>query len=190
MSDTLFLILSVLTVATALLVVLNKNAVNAAMFLLLSLVGLAGLFVLLDAALLAFVLILVYAGAVVALFLFIIMLLDTKGTTQPMRRMTVVGALIGAALLGLGVWSLADRAQLPASAAGATVPTLKNYAELLFTTYLLPVQVVGFLLLVAMLGVMVLSRKAETGNRRPETGDQPSAGGGVATQAAPKPSHL
>jgi NADH-quinone oxidoreductase subunit J len=63
------------------LVVVNKNAVNAAMFLLLSLVGVAGLFVLLDAALLAFVLLLVYAGAVVALFLFIIMLLDTHGTT-------------------------------------------------------------------------------------------------------------
>jgi hypothetical protein len=57
-------------------VVLNKNAVNAAMFLLLSLVGMAGLFVLLDAYLLAFLLMLVYAGAVVALFLFIVMLLD------------------------------------------------------------------------------------------------------------------
>ena len=84
MSDTLFLILSVLTIATALLVVVNKNAVNAAMFLLLSLVGVAGLSVLLDAALLAFVLLLVYAGAVVTLFLFIVMLLDTTpGAHRP-----------------------------------------------------------------------------------------------------------
>lgn len=160
MSDTLFLILSVLTVVTALLVVVNKNAVNAAMFLLLSLVGMAGLFVLLDAPLLAFVLILVYAGAVVALFLFIIMLLDTTpGAQKPFKPLTLTASLIGAALLGLGIWSLATRANLPANPANLPVPTMKNYAEQLFTTYLLPVQVVGFLLLIAMLGVIVLSKK-------------------------------
>lgn len=160
MADTLFLILSVLTVAMALLVVVNKNAVNAAMCLLLSLVGLAGLFVLLDAPLLAFVLIMVYAGAVVALFLFIIMLLDTTpGSFQPFKPLTITAAVLGAALLGLGLWSLTQRAVLPPAPAAGPVPTMKHYAELLFTTYLLPVQVVGFLLLIAMLGVIVLSRK-------------------------------
>jgi NADH-quinone oxidoreductase subunit J len=159
MADTLFIILSVLTVATALLVVVNKNAVNAAMFLLLSLVGMAGLFELLDAPLLAFVLILVYAGAVVALFLFIIMLLDTTpGSQKPFSKLTLAASLIGAALLGLGIWSLTERAVLPATA-NVPVPTMKNYAEQLFTTYLLPVQVVGFMLLIAMLGVIVLSKK-------------------------------
>ncbi len=160
MADTLFLILSVLTVATALLVVVNKNAVNAAMFLLLSLVGLAGLFVLLDAPLLAFVLILVYAGAVVALFLFIIMLLDTTpGSFKPFKPLTITAAVLGAALLGLGVWTLVHRAELPLAPKSLPVATMKQYAEMLFTTYLLPVQVVGFLLLIAMLGVIVLSKK-------------------------------
>lgn len=169
MSDTLFLILSVLTVATALLVVLNKNAVNAAMFLLLSLVGMAGLFVLLDAPLLAFVLILVYAGAVVALFLFIIMLLDTTpGSFKAFKPMTITASALGAALLALGIWSLTQRAVLPASPL-VPVPTMKNYAEQLFTTYLLPVQVVGFMLLIAMLGVIVLSKKhTEDGEQRTE----------------------
>jgi len=98
MADTLFLILSVLTVACGLLVVLNKNAVNAAMFLLVSLVGMAGLFVLLDAPLLAFVLILVYAGAVVALFLFIIMLLDTTpGSFKPFSSVQTFSASINGA---------------------------------------------------------------------------------------------
>src|SRR6478609_479822 len=107
MADTLFLILSVLTVACGLLVVLNKNTVNAAMFLLVSLVGMAGLFVLLDAPLLAFVLLLVYAGAVVALFLFIIMLLDTTpGAQKPFKPLTMTASLLGAALLALGIWSL------------------------------------------------------------------------------------
>jgi NADH-quinone oxidoreductase subunit J len=162
MPDTLFIVLSALTVASALLVVVNKNAVNAAMFLLLSLVGMAGLFVLLDAPLLAFVLILVYAGAVVALFLFIIMLLDTTpGAQKPFKKLTIAASLAGAALLGLGIWSLNQRAVLPAAADSVPVPTMKHYAEQLFTTYLLPVQVVGFMLLISMLGVIVLSKKFE-----------------------------
>ena len=170
MADTLFLILSVLTVATALLVVLSKNAVNAAMGLLLSLVGLAGLFVLLDAPLLAFVLILVYAGAVVALFLFIIMLLDTTpGSFKPFQPPTIAAAILGAALLGLGIWTLTARAVLPPAPESLPVPTMKHHAEMLFTTYLLPVQVVGFLLLIAMLGVVVLSKKyTEDGEQRTE----------------------
>jgi NADH-quinone oxidoreductase subunit J len=163
MADTLFLILSVLTVATALGVVINKNAVNGAMCLLLSLVGMAGLFVLLEAPLLAFVLIMVYAGAVVALFLFIIMLLDTTpGAQKPFKGLTIAASLIGAVLLGLGIWSLSTRGELPAPAADVAVPTFKDYAAQLFPTYLLPVQVVGFLLLIAMLGVIVLSKKFET----------------------------
>jgi len=171
MADTLFTIFAVLTLASALLVVVNKNAVNAALGLLISLIGLAGLFVLLDAPLLAFVLLLVYAGAVVALFLFIIMLLDTTpGAQKPYSKMTIAASLLGAGLLVVGILSLSERAVLPHAPAIVPVPTLKNYAEMLFTTYLLPVQVVGFMLLIAMLGVIVLSKKMETGDGRRETG--------------------
>ncbi len=162
MADTLFLILSVLTVACGLLVVLNKNAVNAAMFLLVSLVGMAGLFVLLDAPLLAFVLLLVYAGAVVALFLFIIMLLDTTGTFKSFNKVSVAASVLGAALLGLGIVTLFKRGALPQAAENVRVPTLQDYAAQLFTTYLLPVQIVGFMLLIAMLGVIVLSKRFDS----------------------------
>jgi len=163
MADTLFLIFSVLTVACALLVVVNKNAVNAAMFLLVSLVGMAGLYVLLDAALLAFVLLLVYAGAVVALFLFIIMLLDTTpGALKSFSKLSVAASVIGAALLGLGIVSLLKRGVLPAPVENVPVPSLHDYAAQLFTTYLLPVQVVGFMLLIAMLGVIVLSKRFDS----------------------------
>jgi NADH-quinone oxidoreductase subunit J len=159
MTNVLFYTFTLLTLVSALLVVVNKNPVNGAMFLLLSLVGMAGLFVMLDAALLAFVLILVYAGAVVALFLFIIMLLDTRPEhLKPFRKMTIVAATLGGLLLMLGAHTIGR-------SIGATPPpaypvaTLKHYAEQLFTTYLLPVQVVGFMLLIAMLGVIVLSKK-------------------------------
>jgi len=174
MADTLFLTLSVLTVACGLLVVLNKNAVNAAMFLLVGLVGMAGLFVLLDAPLLAFVLLLVYAGAVVALFLFIIMLLDTTpGSFKSFHKMTLAASIIGAALLAVGITTMFQRGVLPEAPQNLPVPTMQDYAAQLFTTYLLPVQVVGFMLLIAMLGVIVLSKKMETGGGRPETGNTP-----------------
>jgi len=161
MSDLLFYTFAFLTLACAVLVVVSKDAVNAAMFLIVALVGVAGLFVLLDAALLAFVLLLVYAGAVVSLFLFIIMLLDTTpGSFKPFKAATLVAATLGGALLVMSVLSLYHRAVFPAAAPGVA-PALKAYAEQLFTTYLLPVQVVGFLLLIAMLGVIVLSKKFE-----------------------------
>jgi len=166
MADILFYLFAAITLSTAFFVVVSKNAVNSAMFFLLSLMGTASLFVLLDAYLLAVLLVLVYAGAVVALFLFIIMLLDMQGgDRKPFKRTTLVAGLFAAGLLGLGVLSFVKHSQLSSAAVAADVPalgaSLKGYAAQLFTTYLLPVQVVGFLLLIAMLGVIVLSKRFE-----------------------------
>ncbi|HLP24456.1 MAG TPA: NADH-quinone oxidoreductase subunit J [Acidobacteriota bacterium] len=159
MANFLFYTFTLLTIVCAALVVVNKNPVNGAMFLLLSLVGMAGLFVMLDAALLAFVLLLVYAGAVVALFLFIIMLLDTRPEhLKPFKKLSMLAAAVGGALLVLGACTLVGKVGA-VTAPDVAAPSLKNYAEMLFTTYLLPVQVVGFMLLIAMLGVIVLSKK-------------------------------
>jgi NADH-quinone oxidoreductase subunit J len=166
MADILFYIFAAFTVISTVGVVVNKNAVNASICLLLSLVGVASLFVMLDAFLLAALLILVYAGAVVALFLFIVMLLNVQGGVKiPFKKTTAVASVISLALLLVGLRTLAERGEFTQTAApvsAAPVGTvLKNYAELLFTTYLLPVQVMGFLLLIAMLGVIVLSKKFE-----------------------------
>jgi NADH-quinone oxidoreductase subunit J len=154
--------LSVFALACALGVVLSKNAVNGAMCLLLCLAAIAGLFVELHAYLLAFILILIYAGAVVALFLFIVMLLDMQGG-QPwrFRGFQAVAGFIAAALLIVGLNMVAVHGRLAAGppAPGGVGSSLKLYAYPLFTTYLLPVQVIGFLLLIAMLGVIVLSKR-------------------------------
>ena len=165
MSHFLFNVFAFLVIAGAVGVVVNKNAVNAALSFLVCLVGVAGLFVQLDAYLLAFLLVLVYAGAVVALFLFIIMLLDTEGR-QPwgFKKLSTVASLVALALLLAGLGSFVTHGQLDAPNPNATAgvgAALKPYAYQLFTTYLLPVQVMGFLLLIAMLGVIVLSRKAD-----------------------------
>ena len=171
MSPALFTLCAALTLASAVGVVANKNVVNAAMCFLLGLVGVAGLFVQLDAYLLAFLLLLVYAGAVVVLFLFIVMLLGPQGRAA--WRLTpgaVVGGLVAGALLLAGWGSLLVHGRLdppPPDGAPWVGAALKPYAYQLFTTYLLPVQVMGFLLLVAMLGVIVLSRKADGTEKAP-----------------------
>lgn len=161
MADSLFYFFAALTLLPALAVVFNKNAVNASLSLLLSLVGVAGLFVLLEAYLLAVLLILVYAGAVVALFLFIIMLLDTAGgTRKPFKKMTIASSFIAALLLAVGIGSFVPHLHALDTAPSASFQnSLRVYGEQLFTTYLLPVQIVGFLLLIAMLGVIVLSKR-------------------------------
>jgi NADH-quinone oxidoreductase subunit J len=165
MSNFLFTFFAIFTVVCAVGVVVNKNAVNGAMCLLLCLAGIAGLFVQLEAYLLAFLLILVYAGAIVALFLFIIMLLDMQGgVKKPFKKMTLAAGGVALLLLVAGLNTFATQGKLTAPAASA-VPalgsSLKLYAYQLFTTYLLPVQIMGFLLLIAMLGVIVLSKKFE-----------------------------
>ncbi len=165
MGSLLFNVLALSTLIAAAGVVVNKNAVNASMCLLLSLVGVSGLFVALESYLLAFLLLLVYAGAIAALFLFIVMLLDTKGDARPtLHRLPLVARVLAVGLVGLGLVSFAVRGQLPSSDL-AKVPavgaSLKLYAYQLFTTYLLPVQILGFLLLIAMLGVIVLSKRFE-----------------------------
>ncbi len=99
------------------------------------------------------------SATLIALFLFIIMLLDTTpGAQKPFGKLSLAASVLGGALLFVGAHMVGINAP-KADAATHAVPTLKNYAELLFTTYLLPVQVVGFLLLIAMLGVIVLSKK-------------------------------
>jgi NADH-quinone oxidoreductase subunit J len=164
MTDLLFYLFSALTIGSALGVVFNKNAVIAALSFLLSLVGIAGLFLTLDALLLAVLTILVYAGAVVALFLFITMLLDIQGgERKPFKRATIVASLAAVGLLFTGLCSFHARtASLDKpmrTLTDASFTDLKHYGATLFTSYLLPVQIVGFLLLIAMLGVIVLSKR-------------------------------
>jgi NADH-quinone oxidoreductase subunit J len=163
-ADLLFYIFSTFTLACGIAMVVHRNAVNAALCFLLALVGVAGLFVLLEAYLLAVLLIFVYAGAVVALFLFIVMLLDVKGGRRPNFTKASLAAGGGAAaLLAVGLLSLHTHGGITAALpAGPGVgASLKGYAYQLFTTYLLPVQIVGFMLLIAMLGVIVLSKRHE-----------------------------
>ncbi len=101
MQDILFYLFAALTLICGALVILNRNPVNSAMFLVLSIASMAGLFVLLHAFFLAAVQILVYAGAVMVLFLFVIMLLDLK--EEQRRKINLFGIITG----GISVLAIA-----------------------------------------------------------------------------------
>jgi NADH-quinone oxidoreductase subunit J len=165
MADFLFYLFAALIVGSALAVVLNRDAVNAAMFLILAFVGVAGMFVLLEAYFLAVLQILVYAGAVVVLFLFIVMLLNVETRARrPVRLISALAAAVSFALLVTAVLWLFSRDQISGPASVDVVAPgsgLKIFGQQLFTTYLLPLQVTGFLLLMAMIGVIVLGRKQQ-----------------------------
>ncbi|GHC12343.1 NADH-quinone oxidoreductase subunit J family protein [Cerasicoccus arenae] len=184
MPDFLFYLFSALTVLSAFLVTVSRNAVNGAMYMIVSFVGMAALFVLLEAYFLAALQVLVYAGAVMVLFLFIIMLLDAgKGRTVRPDRLTTAAACIGGLLLISGLiyitfdsgaapsTPLPVITELPENATATNIPfttSSRSFGYGLFTKYMLPFQVTGFLLLIAMIGVIVLSKRIDS------SGDEPA----------------
>jgi NADH-quinone oxidoreductase subunit J len=164
MQDILFYIFAALTLLCGFLVIANpfsRNPVTSAMFLVLTIASMAGLFVLLHAFFLAAVQVLVYAGAVMVLFLFVIMLLDLKEEQRrKFKTFSVVTGLISVAAIGaIGARAL-TAAKLNGAAAGpGAVGATQPLGKLLFTQYLLPFELVSVLLLVAMVGVILLSKR-------------------------------
>jgi NADH-quinone oxidoreductase subunit J len=165
MLEALFYVFAVLTLVPALLLVTSRNAVNGAMFMIVSFVGTAALYGLLQAYLLAILQVLVYAGAVVVLFLFIIMLLDVERPTARKVRALSLGASVAAlCLMVVGVvavvWSGRGGAA-PALGVDAPASVAARFGYELFTRYMLPFQWTGFLLLAAMIGVIFISKKTQ-----------------------------
>ena len=157
-------VLSAVMLASAVCVVAFRNPVNSAMSLVLSFLALAGLFITLDAFFIGIIQVLVYAGAVMVLFLFIIMLLDLKAEAR--RKLNIAALAGGLAVLG-GFIVLILQVVKSLPAAQRTFPALARtgYSDVadvgmtLFSGYNLPFQVIGVLLLVATVGVVILSRR-------------------------------
>jgi NADH-quinone oxidoreductase subunit J len=162
--DIFFYLFAALTVICAIMVVANpfsRNPVTSAMFLVLTIVFMAGLFVLLHAFFLAAVQILVYAGAVMVLFLFVIMLLDLK--VEERRKIKMVGAGLGTVAVGAVAFLLVRTVLDLSKTRPVTTPQMEgattSLGKMLFTNYVLPFEIVSLLLLVAMVGVILLSKK-------------------------------
>lgn len=165
-SEILFWIFSILGVGSALMVMINRNPVASALCLVLTMVFVAALMILLGAFFLGTIQILVYAGAVMVLFLFIIMLLNLKA--ERARRLStffVAGSVAVCGVIGVVIWKVVQQQNFlvqNAKSATETAPSdVKVLGKLLFSEFLLPFQLTGILLLVAMVGVILLCGKEQ-----------------------------
>jgi len=170
----LFLILAVIAVAAALGMLLSRNAVHSALFLVLNFVTIAIFYIVLNAPFLAMVQVTVYAGAIVVLFLFVIMLLgaerlrgvgDVQGGEQWQR---ILAILLAVSLLGVFVYmlftgNLGSSGEIPLIDASPQALGIS-----LFQNYIFPFELTGVLLLSAIIGVVVLGRSKK--------GDKKNAG--------------
>lgn len=161
----LFYIFAALALVGGIGVVVYRNPVSSAFSMIVSFLGLAALFIQLDAYLAGVLQILVYAGAIMVLFIFIIMLINVEDEEK--RRFPIV-SFLGAGGIGVAFIALLAKVLTQFTPGEATIPVLKGgeettdthqIGELLFSTYWFPVQIVAILLLVSTVGVVVLSKK-------------------------------
>ena len=160
MADALFYIFAALALICGVMILLSRNPVNSAMFLVLTIASIAGLFVLLEAFFLAAIQILVYAGAVMVLFLFVIMLLDLKvEERRRIKSLGIVGAIISVGTILVIFFKSLGSTQLSATRSPDFAAGTMELGHKLFSEYLLPFEIISVLLLVAMVGVILLSKK-------------------------------
>jgi NADH-quinone oxidoreductase subunit J len=161
-----FLLLSLVAIATALGMLLSRNAIYSALFLVLNFITVAVFYLLLGAPFIAMAQVTVYAGAIMVLFLFVIMLLGAESLPKaeglPWQRPLAI--ILAVLLAGEAAFLLITRARPTGdiTAPDAAVNSVTNLRELgmvLFNQYLLPFEVTSVLLLVAMVGAIVLVRK-------------------------------
>jgi len=169
MTDNLFFFLASLTLLCALMVVISKNPVYSVIFLILTFFSISAHYILLNAQFLAAVNIIVYAGAIMVLFLFVLMFINSgknvqTNTTGIMAK--VAGAIAGGLLFLVCIAALKDVQLAPVNPEtyDSQIGMVKNLGQVLFTKYMLPFQLVAVLFLVSMVGAVMIGKR-ETGEQ-------------------------
>lgn len=170
LETTLFLGLALLAVGAAIAMVLQKNPLFSVLLLILTLFALAGLYVLLNSPFVAAVHMIVYAGAIMVLFLFVIMLLDLREDVERinLRRFSRIVAVIAVALFLVQAYILfrvayaTDSVRVGLGGSAVQVGDTPAIGMLLFTKYLLPFEIASVLLLAAIVGAVVLAKRKLT----------------------------
>lgn len=163
-----FYIFAAISVISAVLVISFRNTLSSALALVMTLFGVACIYAQLEAHFLAVMQVLVYAGAVMVLFIFVIMLMNLGREELLKIRMSfsgVIGILVGGYLATIFVLRLSPLSTpLPSAADGDAggYGSLGDVGRLLFSDYMIPFEITSFLLLVAILGVVVMARKETT----------------------------
>jgi NADH:ubiquinone oxidoreductase subunit 6 (subunit J) len=155
-----FIILSFVTLGAALSVVTSRNLFHSALFLILSFVGVAGLYVLLEAPFLAAVQVLVYVGAIAILIVFAIMLTRRLMAKDLVQRNAQWGwSALGATLLFVALGLILLQVNWPVVEAAVPEETISILGQDLMSTYLVPFEVASVLLLVALVGSIIIARE-------------------------------
>lgn len=161
LSQYLFFFLSFVAVLSALMVILDKNPVHSVLFLIVTFFAIAGHYLLLNAQFLAVTHIIVYAGAIMVLFLYVIMMLNLNKEIEPHKKnIPKVAAVISAGVLMMCLVALLKGAEvqmLPA-ARNSNIGLMDSLGKVLFKEYMLPFEVSSVLFLAAMVGAVFLSK--------------------------------
>ncbi|MBI1822760.1 MAG: NADH-quinone oxidoreductase subunit J [Nitrospirae bacterium] len=163
MTLVLFAYFAAVILITGILVVTLSNPVHAVLSLLVMFFHVAGIYVLLNAEFIAIVQILVYAGAILVLYLFVVMLLNLSGKEKSHNRQFLFGSFVGVTMF-IELMIFLSRSPLSGTAGSDTVDKIRStgntqaIGESLFTTYLWPFEIASLILLVAMIGAIVLSK--------------------------------
>ncbi len=167
-TEILFYSLSALAIGSALLVILSKNPVHSVLWLIVTFIAITGHYILLNAQFLGIVNLIVYAGAIMVLFLFVIMLMNLQShqETKKNKWLQFAGVISGGMLLLVLVASLkqADQASQVAQIGEGEIGLVKNLGKALFTDYVVPFEIASVLFLSAMVGAVVLGKKTEKVN--------------------------
>ena len=174
----LFYIFSAVAVIAALRVITARNPVHAALFLVLAFFNVAGLWMLLQAEFLSLVLIMVYGGAVMVLFLFVVMMLDIniERVRRGFWKNLPLGALVGGLMVAEMAMVLSGRyfglANLPARSLPATYSNTRELARVLYTDYAYPFEIASVILLVAIIAAVMLTLRRRKDNKSMHPADQ------------------
>ncbi len=160
LTQILFWVLSVITLGSALMVITSKNVIHSILFLIITFFSISGHYVLLNAQFLAIVNIIVYAGAIMVLFLFVVMLMNLNADSEPQRNKYLLygGTIAGASLLLVLVAALKtsnDMVQLK----NGNIGLIHNLGKALFTNYVFPFEISSVLFLSAMIGAVIISKR-------------------------------
>lgn len=158
----LFILLASMSVGSAVMMLVTKNPVKSILWLIVVFFSISGHYVMLNAQFLAVVNIIVYAGAIMVLFLFVVMLMNLNAETEPLKnyRLHIIGVLSGGSLLLILLSSLLknNQQQLVLMKLGDQ-GLISNLGKVLFTNYVLPFEIASVLFLSAMIGAVIIGKK-------------------------------
>lgn len=157
----LFWILAIASLFSALMVVTSKSPVYSVIWLIVTFFTISGHYILLNAQFLAVVNIIVYAGAIMVLFLFVIMLMNLSKETEPQKNkwLKLIGAVAGGCLLLVMVAALRNTESRMAELASGDIGLIQNLGKVLFSDFVVPFEISSILFLSAMVGAVILGKK-------------------------------